>query len=97
MIAMADAFGNALSIAGDLSKGIPDRLAGFPIYFTWRLPALGTEGDLIFVDRQPTFSATVRGPSFEARNTSSQGIADHRRTGRESRRRTLGQGKNHHG
>jgi HK97 family phage major capsid protein len=50
IVGMADALGNSILITGDISKGLPPTLAGFPLFFTFRQQALGTKGDLMLVD-----------------------------------------------
>jgi HK97 family phage major capsid protein len=66
IIGMADALGNSIWIAGDLSKGLPPTLAGFPIYFTFRQPALGTKGDLMLVDPSYYLIKDGSGPFIQA-------------------------------
>lgn len=47
---LKDAAGNYIFIRGDAARGIPDTLAGMPIRFTGKTPALGFKGDLMLVD-----------------------------------------------
>lgn len=47
---LQDAAGNYIFLRGDATRGIPDTLAGIPIKFTGKTPALGSEGDLMLVD-----------------------------------------------
>jgi len=49
LMAMVDA-GNTLVWQPGAVVGKPDTLLGRPIFYTEKLPALGTEGDLMFVD-----------------------------------------------
>lgn len=41
---------STIFIRGDVTKSIPSTLFGLPIYFTGRVPTLGTAGDLMLVD-----------------------------------------------
>jgi len=66
MIGMADTVGNSIYITGDITKGIPAMLAGFPIYYTFRNPALGTEGDLMLVDASYYLIKDGSGPFIQA-------------------------------
>lgn len=66
LIGMADAVGNSIYIVGDITKGLPAQLAGFPIFFTFRNPALGTEGDLMLVDPSYYIIKDGSGPFIQA-------------------------------
>ena len=50
IVALTDSAGNSIFIAGDVTKGISPSLLGFPIVWTSRTPALGTEGDISFLN-----------------------------------------------
>lgn len=50
LMLMEDTAGNSIFIRGDVTRGLPDTLAGIPIRWTGRTPALGTKGDLMLVD-----------------------------------------------
>lgn len=56
---------------GDTAKGIPDRLFGYPIIFTEKLPALGSTGDIMLCDFSHYYigdrMATTLDTSTEAR------------------------------
>jgi len=45
---LADDNKNNIFIGGDATKGIPDRLLGYPIKWTTHSPAMGVKGDIIF-------------------------------------------------
>lgn len=47
---LKDPAGNYIYIGGDATRGIPATLAGIPIKFTGKTPALGQKGDLMLVD-----------------------------------------------
>jgi HK97 family phage major capsid protein len=66
LIGMADAMGNSIYITADITKALPATLAGFPIYFTFRQPALGTEGDLMLVDPSYYLIKDGSGPFIQA-------------------------------
>ncbi|OQY32035.1 MAG: hypothetical protein B6241_12475 [Spirochaetaceae bacterium 4572_59] len=48
IMSLSDDNGNAIFIAGDATKGISDRLMGFPIKWNTHTPAVGTPGDILF-------------------------------------------------
>jgi HK97 family phage major capsid protein len=48
IVGLADNNGNSIFIAGDATKGISDRLLGYPIKWTTHAPALGDPGDILF-------------------------------------------------
>jgi len=50
IVGLADLNNNAIFVQGDATKGLASTLLGFPIYFTWRQPTVGTKGDLMLVD-----------------------------------------------
>lgn len=50
LVSLTDGAGRYIFIQGDATKGIPTTLAGIPIRFTGKTPALGTKGDLMLVD-----------------------------------------------
>ena len=47
IMSLADDNGNAIFIAGDATKGISDRLMGFPIKWNTHTPAVGNPGDIL--------------------------------------------------
>jgi HK97 family phage major capsid protein len=47
---LQDGGGRYIFIQGDATKGIPSTLAGIPITFTGKTPALGAKGDLMLLD-----------------------------------------------
>lgn len=67
---------------GDASKGVPEQLMGYPIFFTDKLPATGTLGDLmlcdwsqyIIGDRQATTFETTRVERFQYDQTSFRAV-----------------------
>lgn len=64
LISMADGNGNNLIFkAGDVTKGIPATLLGYPILETTNAPALGSKGDLIFANLN--YYIVKDGRSFE--------------------------------
>jgi len=48
IMSLADENKNAIFIGGDATKGIPDRLMGFPIRWNTHTPAVGATGDILF-------------------------------------------------
>jgi HK97 family phage major capsid protein len=66
LISMADTVGNSIWITGDIAKGLPSTLAGNPLYFTFRQPALGTKGDLMLVDPSYYLIKDGSGPVVQA-------------------------------
>jgi len=66
LIGMADTVGNSIYIVGDITKGISAQLAGYPIFYTFRNPALGTEGDLMLVDPSYYLIKDGSGPFIQA-------------------------------
>lgn len=50
LMQLKDDAGNLIFIRGDATRGIADTLAGLPIRWTGRTPALGQKGDLVLVD-----------------------------------------------
>ncbi len=47
IMSLADDNGNAIFIAGDATKGISDRLMGFPIKWSTHTPGVGAPGDIL--------------------------------------------------
>ncbi|MDC7234569.1 MAG: phage major capsid protein [Spirochaetales bacterium] len=47
IMSLADDNGNSIFIAGDATKGIADRLMGFPIKWNTHTPAVGAPGDIL--------------------------------------------------
>jgi len=50
IVRLVDAGSNSIFIRGDVTRGIPDTLLGYPIFFTGKTPALGSASDLILAD-----------------------------------------------
>ena len=50
LIQLNDAAGHSIFIQGDVTKGLPTTLLGYPLQFTGRTKRLGTEGDLVLSD-----------------------------------------------
>jgi HK97 family phage major capsid protein len=50
IVGLADDNGNSIFIAGDATKGISDRLLGYPIKWTTHTAALGDPGDILFTN-----------------------------------------------
>lgn len=65
VMGMADAAGNSIFIQGDATKNIPDRLCGYPIRWTFRVPSAGTRGDISLVDRAYYLIKDGFGPAFD--------------------------------
>ena len=66
IVGLADLNNNAIFVQGDATKGISPTLLGFPIYFTFRQPTLGSEGDLMFVDTSYYLIKDGSGPYIQA-------------------------------
>lgn len=62
---LVDAVGNMIFIGGDITKAVPDRLLGYPIRWTFRVPALGTMGDISLVDLSYYLIKDGFGPAFD--------------------------------
>lgn len=65
VMGLADAAGNSIFIQGDATKGIPDRLAGYPIRWTFRVPAAGNQGDITLADLSYYLIKDGYGPAFD--------------------------------
>ena len=65
VMSLADAAGNSIFIQGDITKKIPDRLAGYPIRWTFRVPAAGTQGDISLIDPAYYLIKDGFGPAFD--------------------------------
>lgn len=63
---LQDPAGNYIFIRGDATRGIPDTLAGIPIKFTGKVPALGNRGDLSLCDLQYYLIKDGSGPFVAA-------------------------------
>lgn len=50
IIGLKDDAGNSIFIRGDITRGIPDTLAGLPVRWTGRAPTLGQLGDVALVN-----------------------------------------------
>ena len=66
IVGLADLNNNAIFVQGDATKGISPTLLGYPIYFTFRQPTLGSEGDLMFVDANYYLIKDGSGPYIQA-------------------------------
>jgi len=65
IINLADAAGNTVFIGGDITKGVKDRLFGYPIKWTFRVPALGAVGDITLADCSYYLIKDGFGPAFD--------------------------------
>ena len=65
IVNLADAAGNSIFIGGDATKGISDRLMGYPINWTFRVPALGVVGDISILDFSYYLIKDGFGPAFD--------------------------------
>ena len=66
LMQLKDDAGNLIFIRGDATSGIADTLAGLPIRWTGRTPALGSKGDLMLVDFQYYLIKDGSGPFVAA-------------------------------
>ena len=66
LMQLKDDAGNLIFIRGDATSGIADTLAGLPIRWTGRTPALGQKGDLMLVDFQYYLIKDGSGPFVAA-------------------------------
>lgn len=64
IIALVDAAGNSIWIQGNLAKAIPDVLMGIPIIWTYKVPAVGTKGDIGLYDFSQYIIKDGYGPAF---------------------------------
>jgi len=64
IVNLLDAGGNSVYVQGDISKGIPDSLMGYPIKWSFRVPALGTTGDITLADFSYYLIKDGFGPAF---------------------------------
>lgn len=65
LISVADANGNSIWIQGNFAKAIPDTLVGIPIIWTYKVPALGTRGDIGLYDFSKYIIKDGFGPAFD--------------------------------
>lgn len=65
IIALVDANGNSIWIQGNIAKKIPDVLCGIPIKWTYKVPALGTRGDIGLYDFSKYIIKDGFGPAFD--------------------------------
>jgi len=65
VMGLTDAAGNSIFIQGDATKKIPDRLAGYPIRWTFRVPTAGTQGDISLIDPSYYLIKDGYGPAFD--------------------------------
>ena len=65
IVNLADAAGNSIFIGGDATKGVSDRLLGYPIKWTFRVPALGAVGDITIADMSYYLIKDGFGPAFD--------------------------------
>ena len=65
IVNLVDAAGNTIFIGGDITKSVPDRLLGYPIKWTFRVPALGVVGDITIADLSYYLIKDGFGPAFD--------------------------------
>ena len=65
IVNLVDANGNTIFIGGDITKAVPDRLMGYPIKWTFRVPALGAVGDITIADVSYYLIKDGFGPAFD--------------------------------
>ena len=65
IVNLVDAAGNTIFIGGDITKSVPDRLLGYPIKWTFRVPALGAVGDISIMDMSYYLIKDGFGPAFD--------------------------------
>jgi len=65
IVTLADGAGHSIFIGGDITKSVPDRLLGFPIKWTYRVPAVGTVGDISLCDFSYYLIKDGFGPAFD--------------------------------
>ena len=65
IVNLVDAAGNSIFIGGDATKAVPDRLMGYPIKWTFRVPALGAVGDITIADLSYYLIKDGFGPAFD--------------------------------
>jgi HK97 family phage major capsid protein len=65
IVNLVDGAGNSIFIGGDATKAISDRLMGYPIRWTFRVPALGVVGDISIVDASYYLIKDGFGPAFD--------------------------------
>jgi HK97 family phage major capsid protein len=65
VMGLADAAGNSIFIQGDITKKLPDRLVGYPIRWTLRVPGAGTQGDISLIDSSYYLIKDGYGPAFD--------------------------------
>jgi len=65
IIALKDDNGNSIWIQGNLAKNIPDTLMGIPIIWTYKVPAVGTKGDIGLYDFSKYIIKDGYGPAFD--------------------------------
>lgn len=64
IILLVDANGNSIWIQGNIAKKIPDTLMGIPIVWTYKVPVLGTRGDIGLYDFSKYIVKDGYGPAF---------------------------------
>lgn len=65
IISIEDGNGNSIWIQGNFAKAIPDVLVGIPIKWTYKVPALGTRGDIGLYDFSKYIIKDGFGPAFD--------------------------------
>ena len=65
IVSLQDAAGNSIFIQGNITKKIPDILLGIPIKWTYKVPALGTRGDIGLYDFSKYIIKDCFGPAFD--------------------------------
>lgn len=66
IIQLKDESDSSIFIRGDATLGIPDRLLGYPIRWTGKVPSLGNRGDLMLIDRNYYLIKDGSGPFVAA-------------------------------
>ena len=61
---LVDAGNHSIFITGDATKAMPDRLMGYPIQWSYRVPALGARGDISLCDFSYYLIKDGFGPAF---------------------------------
>ena len=65
IIALKDADNHSIWIQGNIAKAIPDTLVGIPIVWTYKVPAVGTKGDIGLYDFSKYIIKDGYGPAFD--------------------------------
>ncbi len=65
IIALKDADNHSIWIQGNIAKAIPDTLVGIPIVWTYKVPVVGTKGDIGLYDFSKYIIKDGYGPAFD--------------------------------